>query len=382
MDSVSLLTGLLQHFSPTGAESEAVNYLVGAMQLMGFQSYVDSMGNAVGKIGQGSREIVLLGHIDTVPGEISVRQEDNILFGRGAVDAKGPLASFVAAASACRKSSDWHITVIGAVGEEGDSRGAKFLCQNYPAPEMVVIGEPSGWEAITLGYKGSLWVELGFRQPASHTASGQISACDCAVIFWNQLAKDLQLLNEGKNRAFDRFSPSIRSMKFNSNGFEDYASLKINIRLPQGTDFDALQALFTACIETTHITPEISILDYMPPYLAEKNTSLVRAFLSGIRKNGGTPGFKLKTGTADMNLVGPAWNCPAIAYGAGDSNLDHTANEHIELPEYLLGIQVLKDSLEKIQGIQDNNSNTKSDQQNMLANAKQLAKDKKPDTIW
>ena len=41
-----------------------------------------------------------------------------------------------------------------------------------------------------------------------------------------------------------------------------------------------------------------------------KNNPLVRAFLKGVRAAGGTPGFLLKTGTSDMNVVGPAWRCP------------------------------------------------------------------------
>jgi LysW-gamma-L-lysine carboxypeptidase len=376
MDSISLLTGLLQHFSPTGQESGAVTYLVDAMQQLGFQAHVDSIGNAVGTIGSGSREIVLLGHIDTVAGEITIRQENDSLYGRGSVDAKGPLASFVAAASQAQISPDWRITVIGAVGEEGDSRGARYLCDNYPAPEMAVIGEPSGWNAITLGYKGSLWARVSIHQPASHTASGATSACDQAVIFWNQFSNEIAAINEGKTRLFDRLSPSIRTMNFTSDGFTDHAILNLNVRLPQGIDLNTMMRLMDVCKEKTGVSPEIEVPDYMPAYLGDKNTPLVRAFLAGIRAAGGAPGFKLKTGTADMNLVAPAWNCPAIAYGAGDSTLDHTANEHIEIPEYLLGIQVLKAALEKIQGITPVTTVLSSDTEQTIAIAKKCAKDK------
>ncbi|BCY18935.1 acetyl-lysine deacetylase [Leptolinea sp. HRD-7] len=381
MDSVSLLTGLLQHFSPTGQESGAVTFLVNAMQQLGFQAHVDPIGNAVGTIGTGSQEIVLLGHIDTVSGEIRIRQENDSLYGRGAVDAKGPLASFVAAAAQAQISPDWRITVIGAVGEEGDSRGARYLCENYPSPVMTVIGEPSGWNAITLGYKGSIWARVSVHQPASHTASGATSACDQAVMFWNQLTNEIAAINEGKSRLFDRLSPSIRTMDFKSDGFTDHAILNLNVRLPQGIDLQTMQALMDVCKEKTGVSPEIEIPDYMPAYLGDKNTPLVRAFLAGIRAAGGTPGFKLKTGTADLNLVAPAWNCPAIAYGAGDSTLDHTANEHIEIPEYLLGIQVLKAALEKIQGIAARSVEVSPETEQTIAIAKKCAKDK-PDKFW
>jgi LysW-gamma-L-lysine carboxypeptidase len=83
----------------------------------------------------------------------------------------------------------------------------------------------------------------------------------------------------------------------------------------------------------------------IPAYLCEKNTPLVRAFLAGIRAAGGKPGFVLKTGTADLNIVAPAWGCPAVAYGPGDSALDHTPDEHIVLQEYTAGVQALHATL-------------------------------------
>jgi LysW-gamma-L-lysine carboxypeptidase len=52
-----------------------------------------------------------------------------------------------------------------------------------------------------------------------------------------------------------------------------------------------------------------------------------------------------KTGTSDMNVVGPAWTCPICAYGPGDSAFDHTPQEGISLSEYLRSIQVLRSAL-------------------------------------
>jgi len=93
----------------------------------------------------------------------------------------------------------------------------------------------------------------------------------------------------------------------------------------------------------------LRLLDGIECYRANKNTPLVRSFLSSIRKKGGQPGFLVKTGTSDMNVVGPAWNCPILAYGPGDSNLDHTPNEYIEIQEYLVAVNVLTMTLEQLQ---------------------------------
>ena len=42
-----------------------------------------------------------------------------------------------------------------------------------------------------------------------------------------------------------------------------------------------------------------------------------------------------------MNVLAPHWRCPVVAYGPGDSALDHTPHEHINLQEYLRSIDVL-----------------------------------------
>jgi [amino group carrier protein]-lysine/ornithine hydrolase len=50
-----------------------------------------------------------------------------------------------------------------------------------------------------------------------------------------------------------------------------------------------------------------------------------------------------------MNILGPAWGCPVVAYGPGDSDLDHTPEEHILVPEYLKGVEVLAKTLQLCQ---------------------------------
>jgi LysW-gamma-L-lysine carboxypeptidase len=47
-----------------------------------------------------------------------------------------------------------------------------------------------------------------------------------------------------------------------------------------------------------------------------------------------------------MNVAGPAWRCPIVAYGPGDSRLDHTPDEHLPLDEYQQAIGVLARVLE------------------------------------
>src|SRR5689334_9889926 len=103
LDPVDLLRGLVLIHSISKHGREAVDFLTFQMDDMGFDARIDEAGNAVGvrempgADGAITNEIVLLGHIDTVPGDIPARIEDGKLYGRGSVDAKGPLATFAAA---------------------------------------------------------------------------------------------------------------------------------------------------------------------------------------------------------------------------------------------------------------------------------------------
>src|SRR5688500_7162860 len=123
-DAYETLTGLVSQYGPSGQERPAVEWLVTRMKSLGYKrSFIDEAGNAVGVMGDGPKQVVLLDHIDTVPGEVPVRTEDNILYGRGSVDAKGPLACFVDAVAQIGAVDGWQFIVIGAVEEERDSEG-------------------------------------------------------------------------------------------------------------------------------------------------------------------------------------------------------------------------------------------------------------------
>jgi [amino group carrier protein]-lysine/ornithine hydrolase len=341
---IAFLTGLLENFSPTLAEKPAVDYIAGWMAHQGFDVLVDEVGSVVGSLGEGPREILLLGHIDTVRGVVPVHQETGCLYGRGAVDAKGPLACFTLAAAFAQVQPGWKITVIGAVGEEGDSRGAK-LVRDRMHPDFCIIGEPSGWDHITLGYKGSAWYEYSVTRDLAHTAGQVESACEAAVQFWNRFQAQVEAFNTGRARAFEQLTTSLRGMNSSEDGFSQTASLSFNLRLPPELRVDEAHLLINE-IRGDGVLVQTDGIDC---YRGEKNTSLVRAFLSAIRQENGKPGFLVKTGTADMNIVGPVWNIPILAYGPGDSALDHTPNEHISIDEFLSGVRVLTRVLETLQ---------------------------------
>ncbi|HSB90771.1 MAG TPA: [LysW]-lysine hydrolase [Anaerolineales bacterium] len=325
------LLGLLEHYSPTGSESSAVEWLVGRMRQLGYaQAHIDGAGNAVGVMGAGPRQGMLIGHIDTVRGQIPVRSEGDALYGRGAVDAKGPLAAFVDAVADIGPLSEWQWIVVGAVDEEGDSRGARYLIDRH-RPAFAIVGEPSRWDRVTIGYKGSAWTRVTVRRPVAHAASPEASACEIAVDFWRDVQAWSADFNSDRGRAFDQVTPSLRGWSSGDDGLEAWATLHLGTRLPPTLTPDDWHAMLRGLGPDADVKPDGLAT---PAYRGEKNSPLMRAFLGAIRQAGGVPAFVVKTGTADLNLVAPAWSCPAVAYGPGDSSLDHTPDEHILMSEY------------------------------------------------
>jgi LysW-gamma-L-lysine carboxypeptidase len=97
------------------------------------------------------------------------------------------------------------------------------------------------------------------------------------------------------------------------------------------------------------VSVKVEIKDSNEPFEVNKNSPLVRAVSYSIRKVQNKPVTLLrKTGTGDMNILGRALNVSIVTYGPGDSHLDHTKDEHIEIGEYLTGIQVYNETILKL----------------------------------
>ena len=124
--------------------------------------------------------------------------------------------------------------------------------------------------------------------------------------------------------------------------------LSLGFRLPVGLSPTTLEQDLAPLVHPLPdgTTAELQFSGGEAAYKSDKSNPLVRAFLRAIRAAEGTPRFVVKTGTADMNVVGPHWlDTPIVAYGPGDSSLDHTPHENIDLNEYLRAIDVLRDVL-------------------------------------
>ena len=337
---IALLYDMVSIASPSGHEQELAAYLRAAAERLGLRARVDEVGNLIAETGTGvGPTVLLLSHLDTVDDWIPARLYPDRVAGRGAVDAKGPLAAMLLAAAA-RPGFPGRLVVAGAVQEEvPGSLGAMHLRATLERPDAVVIGEPTGWDGVVLGYKGILDLGYRVRRPATHPTNPVEKASEAAAAFWAGLVAALG--PAASHTAFDRPAATLTRI----HGSLTEAGLDAGVRLPPG--FDTVQ--FLARLQAVARGGDIKVLGYVPAARADRRDPVVRALSAGIRRVGGTPRRLLRTATSDMNTLAEVWDVPMAAYGPGDSHLDHAADEHLPVDTFRRGVAVLTAAIDELE---------------------------------
>ncbi len=337
--AIGLLRGMLEIPSPSYQEHALATFLAEAMTDLGFRAHIDVVGNVIGVIERGDGPtLMLLGHLDTVPGQLPVRSEEGKLYGRGAVDAKGPLAAMICAAAGAEDFSG-RIVVIGVVEEETPgSRGAMAIRATHSRPDALIVGEPSGWSSVVLGYRGKLDLRYAVKCPAEHPSSPTPKASELAVACWYALV-DL-LGPDAGHRVFTR--PGATLCRLNADLTS--ATVDLSVRTPPGFDANTLVRRLRDRLPMGHL----EVLNSVTSCRVGRSDPAVRAVVSGIRRLHAQPRLAVKTATSDMNTLAEVWDIPMATYGPGDSRLDHSGTEHIMLSDYLRGIDVLSIAISEL----------------------------------
>jgi LysW-gamma-L-lysine carboxypeptidase len=350
-EATALLRDLVSTPSVSGEEAAAVALLVERMREMGYRSRIDGAGNAVGELGSESpdaREVMLLGHIDTVSGWIDIREDSGELWGRGSVDAKGPLCAFVCGAAGAVIPDGVRVIVIGAVGEETPtSPGACFVRDTMREPSCVLIGEPSGWERFTIGYKGRLLIEAEFTQACGHSAGPEGGVAERACAWWDAVRAWAEHLSGGREGPFERVQATIQSVRTESDGLTDRATMLVGFRLPPWLSPDDAERKAHGL--STDVTA-LRAFGHTPAHREARSCEPALALAGAIAGEGGRARPVVKTGTADMNTLAAKWRCPIVAYGPGESALDHTPEERLSIDEYLRAVRVVRGAVESLAG--------------------------------
>ncbi len=339
MDDPEVLVELLEAYSPSGHEAQAVARFRALAQRLGYSVSSDVAGNGIARRGSGRPQILFLGHIDTVEGALPVRRQGTRIYGRGACDAKGPLAAALLAGRNAPTRGE--VVVVAAVGEETDSRGARALLEAF-RPEYVIAGEPSGWDGLAVGYKGDLRLKATFLGDRAHLSTPTASTADRAVE-WIQGLRQEVARRTGPT-PFRSLTFKVVSIATTMDGGAERVEAVVDLRIPPGTGAAALLAQLPRDGGPETIEPLVEL----DPYEGDRLDRVVAALSQGIRVAGGRPTLWRKTGTSDLNLVAPAWRVRGAAYGPGDSRLDHTDGEFLEVGDLDRAVRVLAHAFETL----------------------------------
>ncbi len=373
--AVRFLTNLLGIYSPSGKEQDIASFLAVEMKRMGFEVGIDTIGNVIGVVGEGEPVILLCGHMDTVAGHMPLRMEEGKIFARGAVDAKGPLAAMVMAAIGASKEPGFKgkILVASVVEEEATSRGVKHLITQGIKADYAIFGEPSGVENVTIGYKGQIQLKIVCKTETGHAST--------PWLYDNALEKAYELWEQIKNASsYPSLDPSaspynavtaclVRVMGGRATSVVPFeVEMNLDIRVPiQFSTAQVYEQIAKIITKYQTANPKVNVkaavLDTVEPFEVNKASPIVHVLSASVRKVLNRPATLLhKTGTGDMNILGKAMNLPIVTYGPGDSHLDHTVDEHIEINEYLQAIAVYKETILKLAELHNNkNSNPQTE---------------------
>jgi putative selenium metabolism hydrolase len=204
---VRFLRDLIAIRSTSSMEEQVISRIKTEMERCGFDEItIDPMGNILGRIGHGKHVIAYDAHVDTVdvgnpenwtvdPFEGALK--DGVIYGRGACDMKGALASIVYGGKLIKQlnlQADYSLYVVGSVQEE-DCDGLSWqyiINEDKLHPEAVVITEPTNL-GIYRGHRGRMEIEIRTRGISCHGSAPERGVN--AIYKMAPIIQDIERLN-------------------------------------------------------------------------------------------------------------------------------------------------------------------------------------------
>ncbi len=276
------LRDLIAIKSLSSQEEEVIQRIRKEMEASGYDEVViDPMGNILGRVGNGKHIIALDAHVDTVdvgnPENWTVdpfkgAEKDGIIYGRGACDMKGALASIVYGGKIIKElglEADYTLYVVGSVQEE-DCDG---LCWQYIInedklrPEVVVIAEPTNL-GIYRGHRGRMEIQVHTKGISCHGSAPERGVN--AVYKMAPIIQDIEKLNErltgepflGKGTVT---ISEIRSTSPSLCAVADSATIHLDRRLAATDTLQSVTKEIQDLASVKNAQAEVVVVDYAVP---------------------------------------------------------------------------------------------------------------------
>jgi putative selenium metabolism hydrolase len=355
--------------SISGDEAAAAAVFTDALLELGAKVEVDGYGNVTGTWDFGPGPVVLFEtHLDTVPvadadrwtrdpaGEVA----DGMVFGRGAVDMKGPIAACLHGVASLRDSHrDGRVVISGSVAEELVEGPALLRILDAIRPDVVVICEPSQAK-IAVGQRGRAEVVVEAVGASAHSAypqAGRNAAEAIADLVTAVRALDFPshpLLGDGllvlTGVASEPF-PSLsvvpdrcvatfdrRTLPGESLGdvLDPIRAIAARITADTGVRFDVQVAVDDLL---TYGGDRLVAPNFAPAWTTASDGPVVAAVVGGLRAAGLTSEISHYGFCTNGSASAGSRGIPTIGFGPGREDVAHTSDEWISISALVDGVR-------------------------------------------
>lgn len=274
----------------------------------------------------GGPVVTLSTHIDTVPPFFGSREDDTHIWGRGACDTKGIIASMIHAVEALVASGVRGVALLFVVGEERNSAGALHAAKDGRGSRFLINGEPTE-NKLALGSKGALRYEIVAKGRMAHSAYPHLGE--------SAIEKLLDALAR------------IRKIEMPDDAVLGPSTLNIGViqggRAPNVIPDDARAEIFYRLVDSGESLQAATI--EAVEGLAEANQVLIIPALH----LGSLDGFEtaVMSYTTDIPAFNGAWGKPYLI-GPGSIHVAHTSEERIPKNEITEAIQIYQQIVRRL----------------------------------
>lgn len=238
MNLLELAKKLVSIPSATGTEAEIADFLSGFLRSKGFkvkEQKVEGKRRNILALLQPKPRAIFCTHMDTVPPFLGVREDSSYIYGRGACDAKGIMASMIQAVQELRKEGMAEIGLLFVVGEETDSIGAEKANRLGVESEYIVVGEPTE-NRMGTGHKGILNLKILAEGKSAHSAFPHLG--ESAIEKLLDVLQDIRFLDFNEDAVMGRTVVNIGKIEggIAYNVIPDSASAAVSLRTVHDSD--------------------------------------------------------------------------------------------------------------------------------------------------